>query len=126
MVQVSHLKLDTVIKLLTYPLTLGFSNSSIETAVFSNFAEKLRDIESWNLVQVCRSISTNIFGVFLLDIFLQVCLYMSRQAEHEQFPLAEIVASLDARLDTVTDTDQLTDLVECYHYLAQVRALTFC
>ena len=50
---------------------------------------------------------------------------MSRQAEHEQFPLAEIVASLDARLDTVTDTDQLTDLVECYHYLAQVRVCNF-
>ena len=51
---------------------------------------------------------------------------MSRQAEHEHFPLAEIVASLDARLDTVTDTDQLTDLVECYHYLAQVQLQQFC
>ena len=39
--QLPLLQLDTVVKLLTFPLTLGFSVKEIEDFVFSDFGQKL-------------------------------------------------------------------------------------
>ena len=42
--QLPLLKMDTVVKLLTFPLTLGFSVKQTEDFVFSDFGQKLMDI----------------------------------------------------------------------------------
>ena len=59
----NQLKTATKIKLLTFPLSLGFGIQSIEEEVFSDFANKLTDIETWDLVQICSYISKQGSGV---------------------------------------------------------------
>jgi len=98
-----YLNLSTSVKLLTYPLTLGFSNKSIEETVFSDIGEKLKLLDTWDIVQLCS--------------------YMSKQMSDEAVtvPATEVLNHLDDRLDTIADVDQLIDIIECYHYLSHLR-----
>ena len=98
-----HLNLSTTVKLLTFPLTLGFSNKVIENQVFSDVGEKLKLLDTWDIVQLCS--------------------YMSKQMNDEVVTesAAEVLNNLDDRLDTITDVDQLIDIIECYHYLSHLR-----
>ena len=94
--QLDHLKLDTAVKLLTFPLTLGFSSSKIEQHVFQRVRENEK-LEPWDMVQLCS--------------------YMSRHTS-EEIPIQEILRCLDEKLDQLRDIDDLLDMLSCYNYLA--------
>ena len=103
--QLPLLKMDTVVKLLTFPLTLGFSVKQIEDFVFRNFGEKLEPLEAWNLSQIC-------------------C-YMSRMPKSEnRFPVVDLVRFLEDKLDNIRDLDELMDIIECFHFLAQMEVFS--
>jgi len=96
----NQLKTATKIKLLTFPLSLGFGIQSIEEEVFSDFANKLTDIETWDLVQICS--------------------YISKQ-DKSTFPLDEIIDHLEKKLDNIKDEDELMDIIQCFHYMSHVN-----
>ena len=103
------LHLNTVVKLLTFPLTLGFSVKEIEDFVFSDFGQKLEDLEAWNLVQICSYISR-----------------MPPRTEENRFPVTELVRLLEDKLDLgpIWDLDELMDVTECFHFLAQIEVFS--
>jgi len=97
--QISHLNLDTAIKLLTFPLTLGFSNDTIETFVFNKVRTEIQRLEPWDLVQLCN--------------------YISKQ--HKQFAVTDdILDLLETKLDNLKNLDELMDIIECFHYLSHM------
>ena len=97
----SSLSMATKIKLLTFPLSLGFSNSTIKKNVFSDL--DLSSLETWDLVQLCSFVSK----------------------QHElQYPVSDIVEYLDTKLDNINNRDELMDVIECYHYLSQINAFS--
>ena len=103
--QLPLLKMDTVVKLLTFPLTLGFSVKQTEDFVFSDFGQKLKPLEAWNLVQICS--------------------YMSRTPGSEnRFPVADLVRLLEDKLENIRDLDELMDIIECFHFLAQMKVFS--
>ena len=103
--QLSLLKMDTVVKLLTFPLTLGFSVKQIEDFVFSDFGQKLEPLEPWNLAQICS--------------------YMSRTpSEENRFPVGDLVRFLEDKLDNISDLEELMDIIECFHFLAQMEVFS--
>ena len=105
--QLPLLQLDTVVKLLTFPLTLGFSVKEIEDFVFSDFGQKLEPLETWNLVQICSYISR-----------------MPPRTEENRFPVTELVRLLEDKLDNIRDLDELMDITECFHFLAQIQVFS--
>ena len=103
--QLPLLKMDTVVKLLTFPLTLGFSVKQIEDFVFSDLGQKLEPLEPWNLTQICS--------------------YMSRTPESEnRFPVADLVRFLEDKLEKISELDELMDIIECFHFLAQMKVFS--
>jgi len=97
--EVSHLNLDTTIKLLTFPLTLGFSNETIETFVFNKVKSDLERLEPWDLVQLCN--------------------YISKQSR--QFAVTDdLLELLETKLDNLNNLDELMDIIECFHYLSHI------
>ena len=102
--QLPMLKMDTVVKLLTYPLTLGFSVRQFEDFVFSDFGQKLAPLETWNIVQICN--------------------YMSRQTELDRFPVTGLLTFLEDKLDNIRDLDELIEIIECFNYLAQMKVFS--
>ena len=103
--QLPLLKMDTVVKLLTFPLTLGFSVKQIEDFVFSDFGQKLEPLEPWNLAQICS--------------------YMSRTpSEENRFPVGDLVRFLEDKLDNISDLEELMDIIECFHFLAQMEVFS--
>ena len=104
--QLPQLQMDTVVKLLTFPLTLGFSVKQIEDFVFSDFGQKLETLEAWNLVQICS--------------------YISRmpRSEENRFPVTDLVRLLEDKLDNIRDLDELMEVTECFHFLAQIEVFS--
>jgi len=97
--QVEHLKLDTVIKIMTFPLTLGFSNKMIEENVFSRMESNIGQLETWDLLQICN--------------------YISKQPS--SFEVAnQIVIYLENKLDDLKNVEELMDIIECFHYLSHL------
>jgi len=95
--EVANLKLDTAIKIMTFPLTLGFSNKVIETVVFSKLKENLLCLHSWDIVQLC--------------------LYISRVCTEVPFSY-DIVEYLESKMDDLKTLDELVGIIECFHYLS--------
>ena len=103
--QLPLLKMDTVVKLLTFPLTLGFSVKQVEDFVLSDFVQKLKPLEAWDLVQICS--------------------YMSRTPGSEnRFPVADLVRFLEDKLENIRDLDELMDIIECFNFLAQIKVFS--
>ena len=95
--QVASLNFDTAIKIMTFPLTLGFSNKVIETEVFSKLKANLLCLHTWDIVQMC--------------------LYISKQCT--EVPSSyDIVEYLERKMDDLKTLDELVDLIECFHYLS--------
>ena len=94
--QLDRLRLDTAVKLLTFPLTLGFSSSKIEQHVFERVKQK-ENLEPWDMLQLCS--------------------YISRQGS-DDLPIHEMLSRLDQRLDRLRDRDDLLDILSCYSYLS--------
>jgi len=97
--QVEHLKLDTAIKIMTFPLTLGFSNQKIEEKVFSRIKDNIVELETWDLVQICN--------------------YISKQPTEFEVTV-QIVSHLESKLDGLKNVDELMDIIECFHYLSHL------
>ena len=99
------LNMYTVVKLLTFPLTLGFSVKEIEDFVFS--VQKLEPLEAWKLMQICRYISR-----------------MPPRSEEDRFPVTDLVRLLEDKLDNIRDLDELMNVTECFHFLAQIEVFS--
>ena len=97
--QVPHLKLDTAVKIMTFPLTLGFSNKVIEHIVFDKVKDSMHELETWDLVQLCN--------------------YIAKQPT-EVPSTNEIFNHLENKLDNLKSIDELMDIIECFHYLSHI------
>jgi len=97
--EASNLKLDTAIKIMTFSLTLGFTNSTIETIVFNKVKDSMQDLESRDMVQLCNHIS---------------------KQPTEVSSTNEILDYLETKLDDVKTVDELMDIIECFHYLSHI------
>eukprot|EP00092_Neocalanus_flemingeri_P034348 GFUD01037355.1.p1 GENE.GFUD01037355.1~~GFUD01037355.1.p1 ORF type:complete len:642 (+),score=139.80 GFUD01037355.1:77-2002(+) len=95
--QVPHLKLDTAIKIMTFPLTIGFSNRAIEENVFSRIKDNIDELETWDMIQLCNYISKQPTDFAVTD---------------------EIFQYLERKLSNLTNLDELMDIIECFHYLS--------
>lgn len=98
--QLPRLKIDSVMKIMTFPLTLGLVEKSIELFVAKNLQNNLESLKSWDL--------------------LQLCYYISKQPEHE-FSTDEIVSYLEDIMDNIKFLDDIIDLIECFHYLSHIN-----
>ena len=94
------LQIETVIKLLTYPQSLRFTNEGIEEFIFSDIETKLDHIETWDLVQICS--------------------HLSKQ-QNENLPVDKVLENLNKRLDNVKNNDEIMELIECFHYLSHLK-----
>ena len=97
--QVPQLKLDTAVKIMTFPLTLGFSNKVIEQIVFDKVKDNMHELETWDLVQLCN--------------------YIAKQPT-EVPSTNEIFNHLENKLDNLKSIDELMDIIECFHYLSHI------
>ena len=94
--QLEHLGLPTAIKLLTYPVTLGFSHRKIEEHVFRCVRESA-PLEPSDMVQLCS--------------------YVSKHSS-EDHPVQELLSTLDSHLERIRDRDHLLEILRCYHDLS--------
>ena len=94
--QLDHLGLNTAVKLLTFSVSLGFSNRKIEEHVFRCVRESV-PLEPSDLVQLCS--------------------YASKHSSKDH-PLQELLSSLDEQLDRIRDRDHLLEILRCYHDLS--------
>ena len=95
--QVQNLKLDTAIKIMTLPLTLGFSNRNIEEIVFKKVKDDIHELETWDMVQLCNYISKQPTDFAVTD---------------------EIFQYLERKLNNLKNLDELMNIIECFHYLS--------
>ena len=94
--QLEHLDLNTAVKLLTFPVTLGFSNRKIEEHVFCAVRESV-PLDPPDMVQLCS--------------------YVSKHSSEDN-PVQELLSSLDDQLDKITDRTHLLEMLRCYHDLS--------
>ena len=94
--QLEHLDLNTAVKLLTFPVTLGFSNRKIEEHVFRSVRESV-PLDPPDMVQLCS--------------------YVSKHSSEDN-PVQELLSSLDDHLDKITDRTHLLEMLRCYHDLS--------
>ena len=95
--QLEHLELSTAVKLLTFPVSLGFSHRKIEEHVFRCVREAA-PLESSDMVQLCS--------------------YVSKHSS-EDHPLQELLSTLDGHLEQIRDREHLLEILRCYHDLSQ-------
>lgn len=97
--QVPHLQLETAIKIMTFPLTLGFSNKAIEQVVFDKVKDNMHELETRDMVQLCN--------------------YIAKQPT-EVPSTNEIFNHLENKLDNLKSIDEIMDIIECFHYLSHI------
>jgi len=97
--QVPHLQMDTAVKTMTFPLTLGFSNKVIEEIVFEKVKDNMHGMETSDMVQLCN--------------------YIAKQPT-EVPSTNDVFNYLENKLDNLKSIDELMDLIECFHYLSHI------
>ena len=94
--QLEHLGLSTAVKLLTFPVTLGFSHRKIEEHVFRCVRESA-PLEPSDMVQLCS--------------------YVAKHSSQDH-PVQELLSTLDSHLDRIRDREHLLEILRCYHDLS--------
>jgi len=97
--QIKNLNINTAVKLLTYSLTLGFSNKGIETAVFESLQNSYDDLEHMNLMQICN--------------------YISKQPSEVAY-VEDLLKYLEERMALIKSMEELMSLIECFYYLSHI------
>ena len=96
---VAGLRLDTAVKILTFPLTLGFRNHEVEAAVLDRVEVSLASLQTWDLLQVCN--------------------YISKNQTLDRPGLQQVICEfLEQKM--VETRDDLINIIECFHYLSHV------
>jgi len=95
---VKSLGLDTVIRLLSYPLTLGLGNKVIEEKVVDRIQTRLPELNTRDLLSLCN--------------------YFSKQTEANVSMMDSLVKHLENSLDNIKSLEELTDIIDCFHYLS--------
>ena len=96
-----NLKLETAIKIFTFPLTLNvFHTERLEEVLIKRAKEEESDLDSRDLVALCNYFSK------------------SPNKDLEISTLDWLSALLEGRLGKVTKLEELADLMDCFHYLS--------
>ena len=98
------LKLDTAIKVMSYPLTLNFRFTEVEEVVVERLqqGEELAELNSRDLLSLCN--------------------YFSKvPTEGADTLLEQLLPTLEQTLMNTTELQQLADIADCLHYCSHKR-----
>jgi len=99
-----YLEFDTQIRLLTFPMSLGFVNVKIEDQVVKQFKDNLGKLDSRDILSLCN--------------------YVSKRPSLNTTMATNLLNHLDESLDVVDNYDELVDIIDSFHYLSHLSVFS--
>jgi len=92
-----YLEFDTQIRLLTFPMSLGFVNDKIEDQIVRQFEDNLEKLDTRDVLSLSN--------------------YVSKRSTLKTSLATSLLNHLEESMDKISNFDELVDIIDSFHYL---------